>query len=104
LQSLQYPLSSSLTSKSTLNEEGTDALHVSGGLKRILVESKVENMTVAGTDVVEYVTKTEEALMTAGNPANSTSTAAIAPDVDRHGTFVAPDILEATTGTEWLAS
>ena len=63
----------------------------------------MENITVAGTDVVEYVTKTEEALMTTGNPANSTSTAAIAPDVDRHGTFVAPNILEATTGAEGLA-
>ena len=61
-------------------------------------------MTVAGTaDVADDVTTTKEALTTTGNPANSTSTAAIAPEVVRHGTFVAPDILEATTGAEGLA-
>ena len=44
LQSLQFPVLTSLISKSTVKDEGTDApLHICGGENKILVESKVKN-------------------------------------------------------------
>ena len=63
----------------------------------------MENMTVARTvGATDDVTTTEEALMTAGNPGNSTSAIEIAALVDRQGTFVVPDDLDETTGAEGM--
>ena len=82
LQLLQYPLFNSITSKLTKNEgAGFRAVHISGGANRILVESKVENKTVAGYTLplcsIAFLTKTADAFLTTGKPVNSISASGI---------------------------
>ena len=80
---------------------GADDAHISGGVNRILVESNVENNTIAGYCLFgssDAVTKTAETFLTTGNPRNSTSTAGIIfPGDTRQGTFAVPEDLMGNT-------